>query len=141
MSDKWKYIGSSAMPLTMTIGMAYAVRQFPQTEQIARTLVMVSGATFFNRVIFSVISPDVESWKTAKHRYSTQVSVSTGVGLTTSVLSSIYDGVPLDKSSINVGVSTLGSWVIGNLIWLSDATILGEDISLKPADFVPEMHI
>ena len=141
MDDKWKYIGSSAMPLGVTIGLAYAVKQFPETEQIARTLVMVSGATFFNRVIFSVIHPDVESWKTAKHRYSTQVSLSTGVGLTTSVLSSIYDGVPIDKSSINVGVSTLGSWVIGNLIWLSDATILGEDIKLKPTDFLPDLYI
>jgi len=141
MTDKWKYIGSSAMPLTMTIGMAYAVRQFPQSEQIARTLVMVSGATFFNRVIFSLISPDVEGWKTMKNRYSTQVSTSTGIGLTTSVLSSIYDGVPIDKSSINVGVSTIGSYIIGNLIWLSDATILGESTALQPDDLVPQFYI
>jgi len=141
MTDKWKYIGSSAMPLTMTIGMAYAVRQFPQSEQIARTLVMVSGATFFNRVIFSLISPDVEGWKTMKNRYSTQVSTSTGIGLTTSVLSSIYDGVPIDKSSINIGVSTIGSYIIGNLIWLSDATILGESTALQPDDLVPQFYI
>jgi hypothetical protein len=141
MDDKWKYIGSSAMPLGVTIGLAYAVRQFPYSEQIARTLVMVSGATFFNRVIFSVIHPDVESWKKMEHRYSTQVSLSTGVGLTTSVLSSVYDGTSIDKSSINVAVSTLGSWIIGNLIWLSDATILGEDIKLKSIDFLPDVYI
>ena len=141
MSDKWKYIGSSAMPLTMTIGIAYATRQIPQSEQIARTLVMVSGATFFNRIIYSLISPDVEAWKTAKHRYSTQVSISTGIGITTSILSSIYDGVPIDKSSINIGVSTIGSYVIGNLIWLSDAIILGENIALQPDDLVPEFYV
>jgi len=141
MTDKWKYIGSSAMPLTITIGMAYAVRQFPQSEQIARTLVMVSGATFFSRIIFSLIHPDVEGWKTEKNRYSTQVSSSTGIGLTTSVLSSIYDGVPIDKSSINVSISTVGSYIIGNLIWLSDATILGESTSLQLDDLVPEFYV
>ena len=141
MDDKWKYIGSSAMPLTMTLGIAYSVRQFPQTEQIARTLVMVSGASFFSRVIFSLITPDVESWKTAKRRYSTKVSSSTGIGLATSILSSIYDRTPIDKSSINIGVSTIGSYIIGNLIWLSDATILGESTALQPTDLVPEFYV
>lgn len=141
MTDKWKYIGSSAMPLTMTIGMAYAVRQFPQSEQIARTLVMVSGATFLNRIIFSLIHPDVEGWKTEKNRYSTQVSSSTGIGLTTSILTAVYDRVPIDKSSINIGVSTIGSYIIGNLIWLSDATILGESTALQPDDLVPQFYV
>ena len=102
---------------------------------------MVSSATFFNRSIFSLISPDVESWKKAKNRYSTQVSISTGIGLTTSLLGSIYDGDPLEKAGVNVAVSTLGSWLIGNLIWLSDATILGENLALSPKDVVPDFYV
>lgn len=141
MNDKWKYIGSSAIPLTLTIGIAYTARQFPETEQIARTLVMVSGATFFSRIINSLISPDVEGWKNIDRRYSTQVSMSTGIGMTTSILSSIYDGTPIDKSSINLGISTVGSYIIGNLIWLSDATLLGENLALKPNDLVPEFYV
>jgi hypothetical protein len=141
MNDKWKYIGSSAMPLSMTLCLAYAVNPFPVTKQVARTLVMVSGATFFNRIIFSMISPNVDSWKDSKNRYSTQVSISTGVGLTTSLLSSVYDGTPLNTSSINVSASTFGSWVIGNLIWLSDAVVLGENTALKPENLVPEFYV
>jgi hypothetical protein len=138
MNDKVKNIGSSALPLALTASIAYAVRD---DYKISRTLLMVSGATFFNRSIFSLISPDVESWKTAKHRYSTQVSISTGIGLTTSLLGSIYDGDPLEKAGVNIVVSTLGSWLIGNLIWLSDATILGENLALKPEDVVPDFYV
>jgi len=141
MTDKWKYIGSSALPLTMSVGVAYSLRQFPQSEQVARTLVMVSGATFLNRVISALIHPDVDGWKNEKNRYYTQVSNSTAIGLTTSVLSSIYDGVPINKSSINVSISTIGSYIFGNLIWLSDAIILGEDIALQPDDFVPKVYV
>jgi len=141
MNDKLKYISSSAMPLAMTVCLAYAVNPFPATKQIARTLVMVSGSTFFNRIIYSMISPNVDSWKTSKNRYSTQVSISTGVGLTTSLLSSVYDGTSLNTSSINTGVSTIGSWAIGNLIWLSDAIVLGENTALKPNDLVPEFYV
>lgn len=141
MSDKLKYIGSSAIPLTLTIGIAYGVRQFPPSEKLARTMVVVSGATFFNRTIMSLISPDVEAWKTSKNRYSTQVSISTGIGLTTALLSSVYDRTPINQSIINIGVSTIGSYVIGNLIWFSDAIVLGENIALKPDDLVPDFYV
>ena len=126
MYDKWKYIGSSAMPLSLTIALAYATRQIPQAQPIARTLVMVSGSTFFSRIIYSLVNPNVDGWRNSKNRYASQVSVSTGVGLTTTLLGSAYDQTPLTKSGINVGVSTLGSWAVGNLIWFSDALVLGQ---------------
>jgi hypothetical protein len=57
------------------------------------------------------------------------------------LLSSVYDGTPLNTSSINVSASTFGSWVIGNLIWLSDAVVLGENTALKPENLVPEFYV
>ena len=141
MYDKWKYIGSSAMPLSLTIALAYATRQIPQTQPIARTLVMVSGSTFFSRIIYSLVNPNVDGWRNSKNRYASQVSVSTGVGLTTAVLGSVYDQSSLNKSGINVGVSTLGSWAVGNLIWFSDALVLGQNIALQPDDLVPDFYV
>ena len=141
MYDKWKYIGSSAMPLSLTIALAYATRQIPQAQPIARTLVMVSGSTFFSRIIYSLVNPNVDGWRNSKNRYASQVSVSTGVGLTTTLLGSVYDQTPLTKSGINVGVSTLGSWAVGNLIWFSDALVLGQRIALQPDDLVPDFYV
>lgn len=141
MHDKWKYIGSSAMPLSLTIALAYATRQIPQAQPIARTLVMVSGSAFFSRIIYSLVNPNVDGWRNSKNRYASQVSVSTGVGLSTTILGSVYDQTPLNKSGINVGVSTLGSWAVGNLIWFSDALVLGQNIALQPDDLVPDFYV
>ena len=141
MHDKWKYIGSSAMPLSLTIALAYATRQIPQAQPTARTLVMVSGSAFFSRIIYSLVNPNVDGWRNSKNRYASQVSVSTGVGLSTTILGSVYDQTPLNKSGINVGVSTLGSWAVGNLIWFSDALVLGQNIALQPDDLVPDFYV
>ena len=137
MNEKITFIISSTLPFMLSIGLT----RIPYIRPLDRTLVMVSGTTVMNRIITAIISPDLESWKKIQNRYSTQVTTSTSIGIASSILGSLYDGTGLEQSGVNLIFATLGSWGIGNLLWLSDASLLGEKLLLEPKDFVPSIYI
>ncbi len=61
--------------------------------------------------------------------------------ITAEILENYWIETYLDNEGINVGVSTLGSWAVGNLIWFSDALVLGQNIALQPDDLVPDFYV
>ena len=141
MNTKWKYVLSATIPLGISVAIATGISRLPYGRELGRTLVMVSGSSVANRILTAAINPDVKGWKYANSRYSTQVTLSTGVGITSSLIGSAYDSASYERGGINLAIATLGGWSVGNLLWLGDALVLGEDTALQPGDFLPELHI
>ena len=145
MNGNLLYVLSSLIPVGITVLFTLVVqllRLYPYVfVPLAKIVVIVSVANTAYRIIYAMLTTEVESWKTIKNRYSLQVALSTTVGFATSLVASFYDKHKLFTLAENVFVATFGSWVVGNLIWLSDALLLGESLSLSASDFIPKFHI
>jgi hypothetical protein len=141
MDSRWTYVLSSTIPLAISATLAAGITGLPYGKELGRTLVVVSGSTVANRIITALISPDVKSWKTTKGRYARQVSLSTGVGVASSLIGSAYDRADGAKGGLNLAIAAAGSWAVGNLTWLGDALVLGEDLRLGRDDLLPEIYV
>lgn len=139
MDPRLKFVLSSTIPVVISTGVAATIFRVPFGRALGKTLVLVSGSTLASRIITALITPDVDGWKEAEARYSTQVSLSTGVGIASSLISSTYDSANLATTGINLAVAAIGGWSVGNLIWLGDALVLGE--SLRPDSFLPDLYL
>jgi len=145
MNGNLLYILSSLIPVGITLLFAIVVRflhLYPYMfVPLAKTVLIVSVANTAYRIIYAMLTTEVDSWKRIKNRYSLQVALSTTVGFSTSLVASFYDKHKLFTLAENVFVATFGSWVVGNLIWLSDALLLGENLALSASDFIPKFHV
>jgi hypothetical protein len=141
MDSRWKYVLSSTIPLAISAAVATAINGLPYGKELGRTLVVVSGSTVANRIITVLITPDVNGWKHTKGRYARQVTLSTGVGLASSVIGSSYDRADGSKAAFNLAIAAVGSWAVGNLTWLGDALALGEELQLGQNDLLPPIYV
>ena len=141
MDSRWKYVLSSTIPLAVSAAVAAGINGLPYGKELGRTLVVVSGSTVANRIITALITPDVKSWKNTQGRYARVVSLSTVVGIASSVIGSSYDRADGSKAAFNLAIAAAGSWAVGNLTWLGDALALGEDIRLGRDDLLPEIYL
>jgi hypothetical protein len=141
MDSRWKYVLSSTIPLAISAAVAAGINGLPYGKELGRTLVVVSGSTVANRIITVLITPDVNGWKHTKGRYARQVSLSTGVGVASSLIGSAYDRADSAKGSLNLAIAAVGSWAVGNLTWLGDALALGEELRLGSNDLLPPIYV
>jgi hypothetical protein len=108
---------------------------------LVKTILVVSIANVSYRVMYALLNKDVDIWKFREHRYSHEVTLSSTVGFSTSLVAAFYDKYPFRILVEDVAISTFGGWVVGNLIWLSDASLLGESLVLTASDFIPKFRI
>ena len=141
LSTRWKYVLASLGPLALSAGVAYGIKRLPYGKEFGRTLVLVSGSTVAGRIITALTSKDAKGWRDTEGRYARQVTSSTGVGVASSLMGSAYDGAGLMKAGENLAVASLGGYIVGNLTWLGDAWILGENLRLQPGELLPEVYL
>jgi hypothetical protein len=141
LSTRWKYVLASLGPLALSAGVAYGIKRLPYGKEFGRTLVLVSGSTVAGRLITALTTKDAKGWRDTEGRYSRQVTASTGVGVASSLMGSAYDGAGLRKAGESLAVASLGGYLVGNLTWLGDAWILGENLRLEPGDLLPELYL